>query len=285
MRVSRAAMLFSLRSLLIAGATLIPAANASALVVEGLQSMPRPVGGWVGNFNGATGVCVGPDWVISAKHVGGGVGSWFILQGNAFQVVETRPHPELDLTLFRVDRPLPGFHKIARTATLGDPVILGGHGLTGANALTNGDGYDWGGPRQEMWGANVIEMEGFLWGVRFDRPSSTEAVPSEAIFALSDSGGGLFIVGPEGDLQLAGMAVSVSGYGSARYGNMGFCINLIVFRNWILPIVDPNTPIDSGIRSPTSLNMPRGGDLFKQATPALALAGLSLPLIVRRRRN
>lgn len=268
------------RGAILGMAVLAWAPKAHALIVEGLDPMPRPAGGWVGNFNGATGVCVGPDWVISAKHVGGQVSSWFILQGQAYQVVEMVAHPTLDMALFRVDRPLPGYHKIARSAALGDPVMLGGHGLTGAAPLPEGNGYDWNGPKQETWGANVIEMEGYLWGVRFDRPSSPESVAHESIFALSDSGGGLFVFGPDGDLQLAGMALSVSGYGAARYGNMAFCLNLIHFRNWILPVVDPSTPIDSGIEAPQSM-------LMESMTrePELALAGLGLPLVVRRRRR
>lgn len=238
--------------------------------------MPRPDGGWIGNFNGATGVCVGPEWVMSAKHVGGQVGSWFILRGEAYQVVETRPHPTLDLTLFRVDRPLPGWHKIAATAALGDPVILGGFGLTAAGALPTGDGYDWNGPKQEMWGANTIETEGFLWGVRFDPPTSNDSVAYESLFALSDSGGGLFVVAADGSLQVAGMAVSVSGYGQARYGSYGFCINVTLLRNWMLPIVDPNTPIDSSIEAPAAM-----GNGFERE---VALASVGVLALMRRRR-
>lgn len=254
---------------------------AEALIVEGMQSMPRPDNGWIGNFNGATGICVGPQWVMSAKHVGGQVGSWFILRGDAYQAIEEHPHPQLDISLYKMDRPLPGYHKIATTAALGDPVILGGFGYTAAAALTNNGGYDWNGPKQEMWGANVIEMEGSLWGVRFDRPSSAESVPYEAVYALSDSGGGLFVVGPDGSLQVAGMAVSVSGYGQAQYGAMGFCLNLTLFRNWILPIVDPDTPIDSAIEAPTAmLVVPT-----RNQTQEIAMAGLGLIVMMKRRRR
>ena len=263
-----------------AAACLAYAPTAEALIVEGMQSMPRPDNGWIGNFNGATGICVGPQWVMSAKHVGGQVGSWFILRGDAFQVIEERPHPQLDLALYKMDRPLPGWHKIATTAALGDPVILGGFGYTAAAALPNNAGYDWNGAKKEMWGANVIEMEGSLWGVRFDPPSSPQSVAYESLYALSDSGGGLFVVAGDGSLQVAGMAVSVSGYGQARYGSMGFCINVINFRNWILPIVDPDSPIDSAIQAPTAMAEPMRG-----VEQEMALAGVGLMVLARRRRR
>jgi hypothetical protein len=263
-----------------AAACLAYAPTAEALIVEGMQSMPRPDNGWIGNFNGATGICVGPQWVMSAKHVGGQVGSWFILRGDAYQVIEERPHPQLDLVLYKMDRALPGFHKIAVTAALGDPVIMGGFGFTAAAALPNNTGYDWNGARQETWGANVIEMEGNLWGVRFDPPSSAESVAYESLYALSDSGGGLFVVAGDGSLQVAGMAVSVSGYGQARYGSMGFCINVINFRNWIMPIVDPDTPIDSAIQAPTAMR-----EIGVDGEKEIALAGVGVMVMMRRRRR
>lgn len=257
------------------------APKASALIVEGMTSMPRPDQGWVGNFNGSSGVCIAPDWVISAKHVGGSVGSWFILRDEAYQVVEARPHPTMDIAIYKVHRTFPGYHSLATTAALGDPCILGGFGLTAAAALPAG-GYDWGGSRKEMWGANTIEMEGFLWGIRLDPPSDNAAVAYESCYALNDSGGGLFVVGADGSLQLAGIAVSVTNYGSAPYGTMGFCVNVITIRNWILPIVDPDSPIDSSIIAPQAmLNTTSPASSSDHST---ALAGLGVIALSQRRR-
>jgi hypothetical protein len=229
------------------------AADAQAIVVSGLQSLPRPDASYVGNFNGASGVAIGPDWIVTAKHVGGAVGSYFGMHGQTYQAVEVVNHQYLDLQLVRLDRALPGFHPVTDSARLGDPVILGGFGVTAAAALPNNAGFDWAGPRAETWGANVIEQEGFLLGVRFDAPTNPASVPFEANFALYDSGGGLFIVNDEGMLELAGVAVSVSGWNGARWGNSGLALNASLWRNWALPIVNPAQPISSAIEAPRSM--------------------------------
>lgn len=253
------------------------AQRADALVVTGLDPMPTPDNGWVGNLAGSSAVPVGPDWILSARHVGAQVGTWFILRNEYYQVVELRPHPSMDLVLARVNRPLPGWHEIAENIALGDPVILGGHGVTGAQELPAGAGYDWNGPRVETWGANVLEQEGFFLGVRFDSPAHPDSVPYESLFAVNDSGGGLFVVAADGSLQLAGVAVSVTGFGSARFGNTGFCLNLTTARNWILPIVDPNRPISSGQEAPRAFLRLPGLD------PVVASGLLALSLVRRKR--
>lgn len=266
------------RAIAAAGLALsLAASSASGLVVTDLDPMPIPDNAWVGNLNGSSAVPVGADWIITARHIGVSPGGWFILRGAAYQVVEVRFHPFMDLALCRVNQPLPGWHTIAERAGLGDPVILGGHGVTGAAALPAGDGYDWNGPKVETWGANTIEQEGYFLGVRFDAPSHPDAVPYEAMFAVNDSGGGMFVVGPDGKLQLAGVAVSVTGYGSARYGNVGYALNLTTVRNWILPIVDPTQPISSGTGAPQAMLM------FPGVDPAVAGGVVALSLLRRRR--
>lgn len=223
---------------------------AQALIVSGGISMPAPTGGYIGTFNGSSCVAVGENWFVTAKHVGGGVGWTVLMRGVTYTVVEVRQHPTFDAQLLRVSGVLPGWHRLASGVALGDPAIVGGWGVTTSGPMPNDEGWNWGGARSETWGANTIEGEGGLLAIRFDAPSNPVSMPYEAMFAVNDSGGGLFVIGPDGSLQLAGIAVSVAGWNAARWGNAGFALNVDLLRTWMVPIVDPSTPISSGITAP-----------------------------------
>jgi hypothetical protein len=229
------------------------APRVNAVVVSGMDPLPNPSNGYVGTFNGSSCVAVGKHWFISAKHVAGNVGQSIIMRGVWYNVLEIRAHPLYDVQLLRVGEELPGHHRLANAPAYGDTAFLAGYGVTAAAALPNDGGYDWNGPRQETWGANVIEGEGSLLTVRFDKPSDTAAVPHEAIFAVNDSGGGLFTLGADGSYELAGIAVSVFGFGSAQWYNSAFALNVTLYRNWMMPIVDPDTPVSSGVMAPRAM--------------------------------
>lgn len=229
------------------------APRADGVVVSGLSPMARPADGWVGSWNGSSCVAVGRYWFVTAKHVGGSVGQMVTMRGVDYRSVEVRPHPSYDVQLIRVAEEVPGFHKLAVNVGFGDPVVIGGYGVTGAAPLPSSAGYDWNGPRQETWGANVIEGDGNLLAIRFDPPNSLSAVPEEAIFAVNDSGGGLFAYGSDGSLELAGIAVSVTNFGSSPWSTSGFALNIDMYRTWILPIVDPTAPISSGTGAPRAM--------------------------------
>ncbi len=229
------------------------APRAEGVVVTGLSPMARPADGWVGSWNGSSCVAVGRYWFVTAKHVGGSVGQNVTMRGVEYRSVEVRPHPMYDVQLIRVAEEVPGYHKLAMNVGVGDPVVIGGHGVTGAAALPSYAGYDWNGPRQEAWGANVIEGDGNLLAIRFDAPVSSSAVPSEAIFAVNDSGGGLFTFGADGSLELAGIAVSVTNFGASPWSTTGFALNIDMYRLWMQPIVDPTAPISSGTGAPRAM--------------------------------
>ncbi len=226
----------------------LAAGEAGALVVANNDPMPAPLNGYVGTWNGSSAVCIAPNWIISARHVNGVVGGIFTLRGRQFRAVEIRQHATQDVQLIRVAETLPGYHALATGVSAGQLGILGGWGVTNGNPITNG--YDWTGPRRETWGANMIEGSGSLWVVRFDSPTSPAAVPHEAIFAVNDSGGGLFVVAPDGSLQLAGIANSVTGFGQSVYGNAAFCLNLDLVRPWIQSIVPTSNAVDSSVVAP-----------------------------------
>jgi hypothetical protein len=87
--------------------------------------------------------------------------------------------------------------------------------------------------------------------VRFDSPSTPGVVPNEAAFALHDSGAGLFVTGPNGQLQLAGTAVTVSGAGASAYGSSSYCVSLHTAQSWIDGITGGSTtpPMDCNLFS------------------------------------
>jgi len=225
-------------------------APASAIIVEGMVSMPRPANAVIGSWAGSSGVPISPHWFITAKHTGGGVNGGFWCEGSWHTAVEVRQHPTMDLQMIRVAEAFTTWHRIATGVVAGDPCVMGGWGVTAANPLPNNAGYDWAGAHAETWGANVIQAASAVVSVRFDAPSAPSAVPYEASYAVNDSGGGLFTWGADGNLELAAIAVSVSGYGSAAYGQSGYAIRLEPLMTWIMEVADPGMPISSSVVAP-----------------------------------
>lgn len=232
-------------------ASMLAAPRAQGVVTA--DPMPAPVNGFVGWFNGSSCVAVGPFWFITARHVGGTVDGIVWMQGVQYRVVEVVPHPVYDVQLLRVAQEVPGYHRLASNVGLDQPCVLGGFGATAGTSLPNNGGYDWNGPHVETWGENVIEGEGSLLAVRFDSPASGLAVQHEAVFAVNDSGGGLFVYGPGGELQLAGVAISVIGWGSSAWNAAAFSLNVDLFRGWMAPIVDPSHPVSSAVEAPRAM--------------------------------
>lgn len=225
--------------------------RASAVVVApgaGADS-PEFGAGYIASWGGASAVAVGERWLLSARHVGGGVGGGATLAGESFvadRIVDNRTE---DLQLIHVDRALPGWHELAtadHAVVPGQPVLLGGFGYRAGSGLADGTGYDWSGGPGEAWGRNRADQVGGRVLIRFDSPGSAAAEPREALFALSDSGGGLFTQGVDGVLRLAGIAVSTSsGFGSTRFGDYALAINIDVWSAWITATIYPGVPITS----------------------------------------
>ena len=262
------------------GASALPAA---AIVVEGMTSMPLPFGveGHIGSWNGSSGVPIGPHWLITAKHTGGFVPMYFIMNGHWHTAVEIRDHPTLDLRMVRVAEAFPGWHRIATGVANGDPCVLGGWGVTAGAPLAGGNGYTWGGPHGETWGANVVfSSSTAMLGIRFDAPGTGDAVPYEAMFAVNDPGCGLFTWGADGQLEVAAIAVSVSGYGQASYGQFGYAIRLEPVRDWIMAVADPSVPMLSSVIAPRESSL--GSGWAGVLAGAALLAGASN---LRRRRR
>jgi hypothetical protein len=171
---------------------------------------------------------------------------------------------------------LPGYHLLASDVRAGDRAVLGGYGNTAGNAVAGG--YDWNGAQAETWGANTIDNAGSLIVIDFDNPGASDAVPHEALFAVHDSGAGLFVYADDGSLELAGTAISVTGWNQTVYGNLAYCINLDYLRNWIEPIVAPGRPITS------STIAPRASLLGGGAGSIIWGGAVGVRIVLRRRR-
>lgn len=254
---------------------LAPATDA--VVCANREPMPAPVAGFVGWWNGSSAVCIAPNWIISAKHVGGDVNGTFWMRGESYRAVEVVRHATQDIQLIRVAETLPGYHTLASGVEAGDLAVLGGWGRTAGNTVAGG--YDWTGPQQETWGANLINNAGTLIVIDFDSLDADDSVPYESLFAVNDSGAGLFVYSAGGTLELAGIAVSVTGWNQTVVGNAAFCVNLAYLRGWIDPIVDPGRPITSSTVAPRA-------SLFDSGTHSMIWGGaLILGLAWKRRRG
>lgn len=237
--------------------------HADAIVVDPKWELDPPdEGSWIGRWNGSTAVAVGDHWILTARHVGGTEGQKFRMGGQTYTAVELHRHPIEDLLLIRVEEELPGWHRRAISAQAGDRILLGALGRTSGAFL--GDGWDWGGAKREAWGENTIDVAASRIAFMFDHPDSDRALPGEASFALNDSGGGVFTVGRDGELRLAGIASSVAGpWGASIYGvTRSNAVSVLVHNLWISQLIGDHRQATSSmgpVRPLASNSLPPGG--------------------------
>lgn len=266
-RLALASLLFSAVS---------PASHA--LIVAG-SAMPRPENGFIGSWNGSSGVPIARRWVVSAQHVGGVAPSAFIMQGSSYTADLVVRHPTDDLQLIRVVDDMPGWHGLASLAgpitgsTSGPitnprletaasisntPVILAGMGRTNGVPLPGG-GWDWTGPVRETWGENLlVGLFNSLVGARFDL-SAPESSVYESSYASNDSGGGMFLPFADGSYRLIGVAVGTSPFGRTIHGSMAYALNLAPLLPWIEGVVG------ASLLGPGSTPAPGGAALLTAA--------------------
>jgi hypothetical protein len=245
------------------------AASARGVVVVGGEPAPQPAVSYVGLWNGATGVAIGSNWIISARHVGGQPGSVFVLGDQAYTADLVIGHPTEDVLLARLTEPLPGHHRLAPLAAAGQEVLLAGMGYRAGESL--GNGWAWSASGL-AWGSNRLDGVGARMLITFDEPASAAATVNESIFTMLDSGGGVFVDGPSGP-ELAGIAVSVTGvFGSSLYGARSFAVNLEPLRAWILHHVAPGEPIASSIGPTRAPSIPAGPAVPGPASVVLSVA-------------
>ena len=174
---------------------------------------------FVGMIGGASGVLVGADLVLTAKHVGAGtftmpgIGSFNVIANSAVS------DPNSDLTLFRIDNQGMNLqHATIDVSAMhfGDTVTMVGYGWSG-NVNGAGTGYDVNispGTRRKADG--VYEFTDYI----YDQPSNYLAGWSliaplrhngQAVLAGGDSGGGWFRNG-----YLVGTNAFIGTYGNGQ---------------------------------------------------------------------
>jgi hypothetical protein len=274
------------RIALAAAASFMVASPSAAVVVAPGGTFTAPANSFVGVWNGASGVAIGERWVLSARHVGGSAGSTFMMNGATYAAARVLAHPRADLLLVELDSSLPGWHETGSPPVVGQRVLMAGTGFV-AGAETE-DGYAWLDQRDgsATWGANIVVRTGLAIATVFDAPDL--AIPGEAQYALYDSGGGLFTDSGEGQAQLVGIAIAITGggrAGAARYGASSYSLSLDPYLAWIWTHAFPGRPVASSVPPPNSYRVPTSEPATTPAPASwlVVVVGAALLILTRRR--
>jgi hypothetical protein len=214
-------------------------------------------------YEGPTVIYLGAGYALTARHVGVGE---IPLAGRIFAPVRSSARTLLnedgsaaDAMIFELDRSaalpdLPIVPLARSRPKVGEDVIVIGFGAGREKVLewTFDDqrrfAFVWSQDTRKRWGTNRIESsaEVLLQGrfatraiaFDFDEPFAATATRYEAQAAIGDSGGAVFVE-RDGEWQLAGMMVSVTGdtrapKRSSTYGDMTFAADLSFYRSEIL---------------------------------------------------
>lgn len=182
-----------------------------------------------------TGTVVGPEHILTARHLGVRANALVRLDGLLYRTLTVTNLPQTDLSLLRVAgrfaRWAPFYGKpdeAGKVATVfGRGLARGGpifHETDGTNALR---GWFWGAADgRPRWGTNVIE-EAFAPGVADEGAILTasfdaNAGDDEATLTGGDSGGGLFLRDTDGQWKLAGVALAVQAQFNTGTNGAGF---------------------------------------------------------------
>lgn len=218
---------------------LLVAGNALGVLLENTgdpeantSAPPPPYGseGWntQGQFGAFSGTPIAPNLFITAKHIGGGIGDTFILDGVHYKTMAYYPDPDSDLILWKIDGTFPSTAQLAsQNPSFRQEVLAFGRGTRRGTEIripkTDGDlrGWKWGPADGRLrWGTNRIAsflnengqiIPPFVPDVHwiqcfFDQGESTH----ECHLSRGDSGGGIFI--QEGDTwKLCAINYAVSG--------------------------------------------------------------------------
>ena len=193
-----------------------------------------------GNFLGTP---IAPQYFLTARHVGGGIGDSFVVNGALYLTTAFFDNAGSDLRIWQVDHPFPSFASLyTGLSESGQPLLVFGRGTQRGEPVSvpgpSGSeikGWRWGlADGRKRWGENQVDRivdgdalvareaapsfgVGELLRVYFDSASG----PNEAHLSGGDSGGGVFI--QEGlSWKLAGINYAVDGSYSLTGDDAGF---------------------------------------------------------------
>ena len=193
--------------------------------------------GWQyeGTFGGFLGTAIGPNYFITAQHIGGNVSDTFTLNGVAYTTTAAYSDPGSDLRIWQVAGTFPTFAPLysgVPGTEIGLSLVVFGRGTQrGSDVLVGADnhlgGWLWGaGDGVKRWGTNVVtnivtdsNLHPYLQ-VDFDASGGD----NEAHLSAGDSGGGVFVYNPTAsEWQLAGVNYGVDGpFGRSPDGSNPF---------------------------------------------------------------
>ena len=189
--------------------------------------------GWdfQGDWLSFLGTPIAPQYFITAKHIGGGIGNEFAFRGRSYVTDSFFEDPGSDLRIWHVTTEFPAFAPLYFDAEeLGKELVVFGRGRTrGAVVASNGGerGWLWGtADGLRRWGTNrVTEIEELGSGVGdlLSAEFNLQVSATEAHLAVGDSGGAVFIRDDDAVWKLAGINYSVTGpYATDAFGNGSF---------------------------------------------------------------
>lgn len=189
--------------------------------------------GWdfEGQWGDFLGTPISTNYFLSAKHIGGAVGSVFTLNGIDYVTIACFDDPSSDFRIWCVDKPFPRFAPLYESSNeVGRAVMVFGRGTQRGDPviLTNRfgsqlKGWKWGAADKILrWGQNSVDS------IYDNGPNSGELLkmlfqvsdnPVEAGLSGGDSGGGVFINNGSG-WKLAGINHAISGpYNTTNTGS------------------------------------------------------------------
>jgi hypothetical protein len=246
---------------------------------------------WVGTVNGASGVVIAPNWVITAQHVGG---NSFTVNGTTYNADATYDAPTYDLHLMHFGNTFGGYYPLFNGDPLLQNVTLVGFGQTGT-ARADGTGFlNAGGGGTRRAATNRIGLLQNLdyngWSTPcviadLDAPAGNNlsapynrdwfgdggATANEGGLLGGDSGGGWFI-NVAGQWQVVGVS------------------NYIFYDDSVAPPGDPDPYLAYGISASSAANLTDAGvrDWVRTTVPepasTAAIAAGIAGLLMRRRR-
>ena len=171
---------------------------------------------WQIQYGGVLATPIGADYMITARHVGGGVGDVVSYQGELYTTTAAWRSPDSDLAIFKVDHPFHSWAPLYRGSDeAGKTLTVFGRGTQRGDTVnvpgaspTSLRGWLWGASDNQMrWGQNVVsgiedlsgQGLGSVLSADFDRistpgdPTTGGGLTDEATLSTGDSGGGVFI--------------------------------------------------------------------------------------------
>jgi Trypsin/PEP-CTERM motif len=206
---------------------------------------------FVGQIGGASGVLIGPNTVLTARHVGAGtftlpgVGVFSVLSGSVIN------HPTDDLTIFKINTGatiLTDFADVNVNAIVSPtPITMVGFGGTG-NLNGLGTGYSvLGGSSAGIRRKGIGTVEGTVLvdepGFRLESYYAPLRQNGDAALAGGDSGGGWFLNSGSGRKQLVGINSWIGTFGTGTDWNFSTdpsnffasgAVNLSEYNGWLV---------------------------------------------------